>query len=409
MSFGLVVIILIVCIALEGFFSGSEMAIVNADRLKLRGSAHKRSQWQRTTIALIDQPATFFSTTLFGTNICTVTATVVLTLYIIDTWGPHDAAFALLLFPFTLIFGELVPKSLFHYYANRVVFVVAPLLYAISKIFFPVIWVLSKCTDLLLVRLKRQFGKEPLFSREELELMIEAGTEERSDVKSMERTLISRIFGLAEKTVQNIKTPLVDVIALPKLATREEAIRVMEETGHTKIPVYSGRIVNVVGVLMNTDLLLGDPSKTVPELMRTPYYVPEEMPLDQLFVSMKRKGEALAVTVDEYGGATGIVTNEDLFEEVVGEIRDEHDEILELYQRLGPKRFVVSGRLEVGAANERLKLGIPLGDYETIAGFLVHLLERIPKTGDVVAFQNLQCTIQRATDRAVLEVEVVVK
>ncbi|MBI4211730.1 MAG: HlyC/CorC family transporter [Deltaproteobacteria bacterium] len=409
MSLLLLIIILVTCILLEGFFSGSEMAVVNASKMRLVNISPDRSRLVLAALHLVKHPAKFFSTTLLGTNLCTVVASVVTTFYLIDHYGPKAAPYALVIWPFTLIFAELVPKSLYHYYADRLVLFVSPILLIISFLLFPVVWLLSQLTDLLLRGVKKRFGSEPMFLREELELLIRAEDESQSsDVKPFERTLISRIFDLAEKKVELIKTPLIDVAALPDTATREEAERFMEEKEHSRIPIYSGKIYNIVGVLMNTDLLLGESHALIRDIMHAPYYVPEEMPLDELFISMKRRGDQLAVVVDEYGAATGVVTAEDVFEEVVGEIRDEHDEVQQLYHRIGPKRYLVNGRLEVSRANERLKLGIPEGEYQTVAGFVVHVAERIPKVGETISLNQLQMTVRRANERAVQEVEIAV-
>ncbi|OGQ47566.1 MAG: hypothetical protein A3I05_02070 [Deltaproteobacteria bacterium RIFCSPLOWO2_02_FULL_44_10] len=408
MSFLFLIIVLVICILGEGFFSGSEMAVVNADRLKIRTASKKGSRFAKAVESLTANPAKFFSITLLGTNICTVTASVVTTLYIIDHYGPDYTGFALLIFPFTLIVGELIPKSLYQYYANQLVFVVSPILLTISTIFSPVVWVLAKFTDALLSRVKRE-ESEVSVSREALEAMLEASEKETTDVKEVERTLISRIFDLAETRVGNIKTPLVDVAALPASAPREEAIAFIEEKGFTKVPVYSGKFFNILGVLHNTDFLFEDASKSVRELMHPPYYVPEEMSLDELFISMKKKGELIAIVVDEYGAATGIVTIEDVMEEVVGEIRDEHDVVPTHYRRLGHRNFLVNGRMELKEANERLKLGIVEGEYETIAGYVVYLAKKIPALGDIIESDTLRFIVRKATDRAVLEVEILGK
>ena len=150
MTLTLLTIILLVCVLLEGFFSGSEMAVVNADKASLRAAAESGSKWARIARGLADHPARFFSATLLGTNICTVTGSVVFTLYIIENYGEEYTAFAILFWPVTLIFGELVPKSLYQYYADKMVLVVSPALILFSFVLYPIIWPLSKLTDLIL-------------------------------------------------------------------------------------------------------------------------------------------------------------------------------------------------------------------------------------------------------------------
>lgn len=406
MSVAILIVVLLICLLVEGFFSGSEMALVNADKYRLALAIDDGSRRALTALHMVKHPAKFFSTTLLGTNIATVTGSVIAALFLIDRFGPAAAVLAILYWPFTLVLGEIIPKSVCQVHADRIVLVVSPILYAISFLFAPVVWLLSRLTEALLGGVKRTQGISPPVSREELELILEVGRPEGSDVKPAERTLISRIFDLADKKVAHIMTPLVDVVSLSVAAGRDEAALLLEKQGYSRVPVFDGRAFNIVGVLEGTDLLFGDAGARIPALMKPAYYVPEGMPLDELLVAMKRRGEPLAIAVDEYGAATGIVTAEDLLEEVVGEIRDEHDEEPAPYRRLGWHHYLVSGRMEVDEANERLKLQIPPGGYTTIAGFVIHHLQHIPKAGEHFRSGRHVFVVCRATERAVLDVEV---
>jgi len=408
MSVEILILTLFGCVLAEGFFSGAEIALVNADRYKLALMADEGSKRARAALRLVEQPSLFFSTTLIGTNIFTVTGSVVITLFIMHRLGEAYAPLAILYWPLTLIFGEIAPKSIYQHYADRIVLKIAPVLLFISIVLRPVIWPLSKLTDLILGSRTKKRAAPPI-SREDLETMMDLDANMSSDVRPQERTMIARIFDLAEKKVEKIMTPLVDVDAIPLTSSREEAARVLEETEYSRLPVYEEQIHNILGILENTDLLFADPSSEVRNIVQPAYFVPEEMPLDNLLVAMKRKGEPMAIVVDEYGAATGIVTTEDLLEEVVGEIRDEHDEIKPLYKRLGPKRFLVDGRMEIEHANERLKLGIEDGDYETVAGYVIHYFERIPHKGEKITIGKFIYTVLRASERAVYEMEITAK
>lgn len=405
MSLAVVLIIVTICLLVSGFFSGSEMALVNADRYRIAAMVERGSRRARATMALLNQPAIFFATTLVGTNIALVTASVVTTLFIIQRWGAEYAAFAMLLAPISLIIAEIAPKSIFHHHADRIALQVTPILRVTEIVFYPLVLLLSKITESFFKRMRSSTPHEGL-SREEIELMLEVGEPAASDVRPAERTLVSRIFDLAEKRVENIMTPLVDVVGVPITATRDEAAKVLAEYEFSRVPVYETRLYNIIGVLTNTDLLFGPPDAQLRNIVHKPYYVPEEMPLDELFVAMKRRSEPMAIAVDEYGAATGIVTAEDLIEEVVGEIQDEHDVEPPLYKRLAKNRYLVNGRLEIETANERLKFGIPEGEYETIAGFIIHRLERIPKRGESFRFGDYTYTIRRASERAIIDIEV---
>ncbi|MFH1874250.1 MAG: hemolysin family protein [Pseudomonadota bacterium] len=407
MDFLTLIIIVTILLLVEGFFSGTEMAVVNAEKYRLAIDTDKGSKRARMAMHLVKHPAWFFSATLFGTNVCTISLSVVTTFYLISNYGEAYASLAIVIWPFTLILGEMVPKSVYQYYADRLVLIVSPILIGFSWLCYPLIWPLSKLTDFLLGGLKARLGTEPPLTRQELELMMEEEVGQGlSDMKPVEKNMISCILDLAESRVENIMTPLIDIVSVSVDAKREEAANLLEQSGYSRLPVYSGRSFNIIGVLNNMDLLFSDSDKPIKELIHKAYYVPENMPLDVLLLSMKRKGEPVAIAVDEFGSATGLVTTEDLLEEVVGDIKDEHDEVGTLYQRQGYYHYLINGRLEIEDANERLKLNIPDGDYETIAGFLIEKAEHIPKPGEKVLAGGFEYLVLRANDKAILEVEV---
>ncbi len=407
MDFLTLIIILTILLLLEGFFSGTEMAVVNADKYRLAIGTDKGSRLARIAMHLVKHPAWFFSSTLVGTNICTVSLSVVTTFYLISNYGEQSAPLAIIIWPFTLILGEMVPKSVYQYYADKVVLIVSPILIGFSWLLYPLVWPLSKLTNFLLGGIESRLGAEAPLTREELELMVEEeAAKGSSDVKPTEKDMISCILDLAESRVENIMTPLIDVASVSVDASRDDAANLMEQTGYSRLPVFRGRSFNIIGVLNNMDLLFSSPDMPIKDLVDKAYYVPENMPLDNLLISMKRKGEAMAVAVDEFGSAAGIVTTEDLLEEVVGEIRDEHDQVATFYKRKGYKHYLINGRMEIEHANARLNLNIPDGDYETVAGFLIEKAERIPRTGEKLVVQGFEYCILRANDKVILEIEV---
>lgn len=406
MSLGVLLLVIAVCLIAESFFTGTELAVIHVDKLKLRGRARRGGRSAALLLRFLQRPGWFFSATLLGTNLAVVTASVCTTYYIVYHFGGEREGWALLLSPLLLIFGEIVPKSVYQHYANTLAYKAAIPVQIFGSIFYPVVWFLAKLNDIFLGRASKQYLKEPPVTREELESFLKEGPHPEGQRLQLRRTMISKIFDLADKRVANIMVPLVEVKALSVHTTPREIGPAFEAGGHSRMPVFEERIVNIVGILHNTDALLAEEKKGVRELMRPAYFVPEEMPLDDLFIMMKRKGEPMAVVVDEYGGASGIVTLEDLLEEVVGDIEDEYDRPLPLYYRLAKNRFLVSGRLQISEANEKLNLGLPEGDYETIAGFLIHKIGRIPKVGEKHVFGGLQFTIRRATEKAIQDVEI---
>ncbi len=399
------VIILTIAVLLQGFFEGSEMAMVSADKLKLALACDSGSKRALMALHLIKRPARFFATTLVGSNLASIGGATFASLFIIHNYGERYAALTLLLWPITLVFAQIVPKSIYQRHADKMAMAVAPALFFFSFLLYPLVFLVSKLTDSLLGKVKKQ-SSQCAISREDLELMIEIGEVGTSDVKQSEKTLVSRVFDLADKKVENIMTPLVDVVAVPVTYGIKDAERVFDEHVFSRVPVYEESVFNVVGILVSMDIMFAPDGAEIKNLIRPAYFVPEEMPLDELLVAMKRKGESIAIAVDEYGAATGIVTVEDLLEEVVGEIRDEHDSVPANFARVGRHKFIVSGRMEIEEANDKLKLGIESGDYETVAGFVINRLEKIPAVGESFVYNQYEYKVMKSSERAVLEVEI---
>lgn len=407
MNILLLIIVIIICLFLEGFFSGSELALVVADRLRLKNRADQGDVKSKLTLKMIGNPGRLFSTTLLGTNVCVVTASTVLTYYIISNFGDEYSAFALLLSPVVLIFGEVLPKSIYQHHADVLARRVGTLLFWISYILFPLTWLLSGFTKLLLGGVEYAASSEPRISRDELALMLSSREAKDSDMPPEERKMIKRVLNLSDAEVENIMIPIVEVEMLPVGADTDAALSVFDLKGFSRLPLFEHRSHNIVGIIDAADCIFASERKNLKDIMKGVIYVPETMPIYELYETLQEAREEVAVVVDEYGGATGLVTLEDILEEVVGEIRDEYELGEQHFRILSDGKFLVSGRMEVEEANEKLKLGVPEGDYETVAGYVLELFGYIPESGESITTGNWRYTIKNATDRAVVEIEVV--
>lgn len=406
MSLFIVVLIILVCIFLEGFFSGSELALVVADKFRLKNRADMGDKEAKMTQKLIANPRRFFSTTLLGTNACVVTATTVLTYFIIDRYGSEYSAFALLLSPIVLVFGEIVPKSIYQHYADHLAKKVGVVLTWVSFFFSPAIWVMSSVTQVLIGGVKKAANLEPRISREELSLMLASAEAKNSDMPPQERKLITKVLELSEGEVKNIMIPLVEIEMLSSTADVEAALTLFDLKGLSRLLVFEMRSHNIVGIVDMADCLTADINKPLKTIMKPVIYVPESMPLYELYETLQEAKEEVSVVVDEYGGAAGFVTLEDLLEEVFGEIRDEYEFEKHNYVKISEGVYIVNCRMEIEEANDKLKLGIPEGDYETIAGYILQLFSYIPKVGEQISDGNCLYIIKNSTPRAVIEVEV---
>jgi CBS domain containing-hemolysin-like protein len=247
--------------------------------------------------------------------------------------------------------------------------------------------------------------QDPYITREELKFLVQEGNHQ-TDLETEERRMIHKIINFGETTVHEAMIPLIEVVALPSGATVAVAVAVVSEDHFARIPVYEERIDQIVGIVHAFDLLSEDPDTPIGPLIRPAYYVPESKLVDDLLEEMQRRRVQMAIVVDEYGGVVGIATVEDLLEEIVGEIEDEYDEEPPAFRRLADGSYIVDARMEVDRLNEELGTQLPEGEYETLGGFLIHLLQKIPETGEEAQFQGMRFLITESDERSILKVRI---
>lgn len=218
--------------------------------------------------------------------------------------------------------------------------------------------------------------------------------------------MIHKIIDFGETTVDEAMIPLIEVVALPAGATVAEAVASVSEHHFSRIPVYEERIDQIVGIVHAFDLLSADPQASLGSLMRPAYYVPETKLVDDLLQEMQRRQVQMAIVVDEYGGVVGIVTVEDLLEEIVGEIEDEYDEEPPPFRRLPDGSYMVDARMEVDLFNEELGLKLPEGEYETLGGFLLSLFQKIPDPGEEIRYRSIRFLVTESDKRSIVKVRV---
>ncbi|HSR12746.1 MAG TPA: hemolysin family protein, partial [Thermodesulfobacteriota bacterium] len=368
----------------EAFLSGSEIAMVAADRKKLIRISRSGTASEKLTFNILQEPSWFLSTTLVGSNLAQVTNAVLVTSILIGHFGARGDFYSfLLLTPLVLILGEVFPKTLFQQKADRWVVRIVPVIYVASLVLYPLVWFMSRSTRAISRFLNQEGAARPMVTREELQLLLrEQG--KGSDINPLERELIRRFFRFSTTKVRRAMIPLVDVVAVEENVTIGDAIASVRQENYSRYPVYRDRVDNIVGILYSLDLLHARGEEgTIRPFVRPISYFPETKPVDELLIELQKSRETMAAVVDEYGGTVGIVTVEDILEEVVGEIEDEYDEGRLYYRKVAPGKFWVNARMQVDPLNEILNLGLPRGDYETVGGFVLEQLGRVPLTGEV--------------------------
>ena len=408
MSLELVIISIFILIAIQAFFAGSEIALISCDKIKMRSFAEGGSKSARLVLSAYNDVDKFLGTSLVGINLALITATLILTFYIESNYGISSELYTvLILSPLIVIFGQVVPKSVFQSNSNKMILWVIYPLWIATKIFFPILVVVRLFTKLIL----RLIGKDKNISitRDELIDVIEGDKDK--PVTDFHTRMLKRIFGFSETTVEEIMIPLVNLDVLNQNSKVEEAIKLIKETGHTRIPIYDERIDNITA-LLHSFYLLGevDVNEPVKKYALQPFYVPESKLVNDLLDEMKRGRAGMAIVVDEYGGAVGAITLEDILEEVVGEIEDEYDKGIRLWRKTGENSYLINPIIEIEQINDDIGLGIPEGeDYDTLGGFLLYKYGSFPSVGEKIVFNNLTFEIIKATARSIDEVKLTKK
>ena len=389
----------------------SEIAVVSANKSMLRRKAADGDAGAKLVLAFLQRPQVLLSTTLLGTQLSVVTSTTVVTLAFLHWHDEGELVSIAILTPILLILGEIVPKTVFQQKADALVTKIIYPLRAASLVLAPLVFVVSRVTSFVAGILKIE-DRSAFVTRDELRLLLETpeGGAASAAIPESERSLVMNVLDFGGRTVYDVMVPLSEVTALPEEATLEEAAAEIADKQHTRIPIYRERVDQIIGILHAFDVLIAEAEgkrTTITELMRPPIFVPESKPTVDLLLELQRAGQQLAVVVDEYGGATGICTIEDILEEIVGEIEDEYDRGPSPIRAEGPGLWRVQARTPVSKVNQTLGIDLPEGqDYETVAGLLLERLKRIPREGETLHLGPVTVTIVGASDRAVEEVRI---
>lgn len=395
------------CVFSEAFFAASELSIVSANGIRLEEAARNGSAAAKRVLWFRRHPDRLFGTTLLGTNFSTVTGSTTASLTLLQIDPANGEWWAMLLMsPLVLIGGEIIPKSIGQARADSLSQLLAgPLLVVHKVLAVPILFVRAYTTALYRVLRIDATSEQAMASREELVLLMQTEDDD-GEMNADEREMIQRIFAFSHLEARDSMVPLVEIVAVPVDATVEAAVAAVARAGFSRLPVYRDRVDNIVGLLHHLDLLQAERAdQPVAELMRPAYFVPENQEVDEILILLQREAASAAVVVDEFGGAVGLLTLEDVLEEIVGEIEDEFDIEGGLW-RQAPDGWLVDARVPVDRLNAQFGLALPTDeDYETLAGYMLDRLRHIPRIGEVVRLPDGRAfTVRRASARAIQEV-----
>ncbi|HEV8354571.1 MAG TPA: hemolysin family protein [bacterium] len=405
--------ILIVLLLLSAFFSGSETALFAANRLRMRQLSEEGNKRASLVVRLLEDPARLLTTLLVGNNIVNVATSVLTTAIFVAWFGVQRGTLYAILVVTTvlLIIGEIAPKTFAAKYADGLAQWVSGPIRWVGAALYPLIRALSAVSYLLVRPLGGRVSlSSPLVTEDEIRLLIKMG-EEEGVIQEDEREMIHSIFEWGDTVAREVMVPRIDIAAVEDTTPLDHVLRVVLEEGHSRIPVFHETIDEVVGVLYVKDLLshlkAGRMQVQAKELMRPAYFIPETKRLDEVFREMRRKKVHMAIVLDEYGGTAGLVTIEDLLEEIVGPILDEYDVDEEKQiETVDAHTTLVNGRMSVEEVNELLGLELPVEDVDTIGGFVYRLLGHVPVQGETVAFDGVDISVERVDGNRITKIRI---
>ncbi|MBN1560925.1 HlyC/CorC family transporter [candidate division KSB1 bacterium] len=394
------IIVFFLLLFLSAFFSGSEAAFFSINKLLSQKLQDENSSAGRRILALLKHPRRLLITILLCNTLVNVTAASVATilfLQIARVVGLSQGVAVLLnvgvVTFLILILGEITPKVLAVKNPQQFAKLTALLLQFINYLFLPVSFILDKFMEFMTSLFGlREHEKERLLDVDEFQTLLDIG-EEQGALEEDEKEMLHSIFEFGATTVREIMIPRTDVVCVAKDITLSELVEVIKSKGHTRIPVYAETIDQIQGIINAKDLLSLTPQRDekidILELARPPIYVPESKKIDDLLRLFQKERQHLAIVVDEYGGTSGIVTLEDIIEEIVGEIRDEYDKETSLYRKIDDETFIVNAKMDIESLNELMNIRLPESDeYETVGGYILEQTGSLPKEGEAIRFED---------------------
>ena len=393
------ILIVIGLLALSAFFSSSETAMMAVNKIRVRNLADAGLSSAQTLMKVLDNQPKMLSAILIGNNIVNIPASSLATILVTRAFGDMYVGVGTgILTLLVLIFGEITPKTSATLYSETMALRFAKPIYMIMQVLTPVIFIVDKLSQGVLRLLHVDPNKkQDAITEDELRTIVEVSHEE-GVIESDEKKMIYNVFDFGDSVAKDIMVPRIDMTFIDVDATFSEVIEVFREVKYTRYPVYEETTDNVIGIINIKDLLLTENQKKfcIRDYLREPLYTYEFKKTAELMVELRKTQNNIAIVLDEYGATAGLITLEDMLEEIVGEIRDEYDEDEEdLIRRIGPREYVVEAAMKLDDLNDQLGLDLESEDYDSIGGFIIGLLDHLPEEGEEVTHKTLRFVVDK--------------
>lgn len=404
------VALLFLLVALSGFFSCAETALVSLNKLRLRKLVEDNVENAVIIHGLLEHPNKLLATILVGNTIVNTGAASIATAIAIKSFGSTGIGIATGIMTFILlVFGEITPKGFAIRNSEKLSLLLAKQIELAVKILQPIVDVLSFITKPAIEKLGGEVKFSPYVTEDEIKMLVDVG-EEEGVIEKEERELIHSIFEFTDKTAKDAMVPRTDMNCIDVNKSLSDAVKSIYDTRHSRTPVYQDNVDNVVGILYSKDLFqfIGKEGQvTIKDIMKAPYYVPESKKLGELLKEFQKNKIQMAIVLDEYGGTSGVVTLEDVLEEIVGEILDEYDQGEPAVQIVDERTAVVDAKVELTELNKAAGTAIRGEKFETVSGLIFRKLGRIPSVGDKVKVGKATISVEKMRGKRIAKVRVV--
>lgn len=400
---------ILVLVLLSSIFSASEVAFIGSSEIRLRKLMDEGNERARRILKLRDKPENLISTIIVGNNFVNIFAASLSTVLFIKLFKESGYLYSSLIMTLIIVlFGEMIPKTLASYYSESLSIKLYPLYSFFSYIFYPFSFILSKINDGIMRIFGKKLKKNVAVGEEEFRILLSL-SREKGTIDEYEKEMIEGVFELQDKPVYEVMTPRVDMVALPLSATKDEIARCFAKSGYSRIPIYNGSIDNIVGILHVKDFLkivLEGNNSELKNYLHQPTFVPDTKKIGELFREMRKKKIQMAIVIDEFGGVEGLVTMEDIVEEIVGEIQDEYDVEEVPYRKIGPNTFLFDAKIPIEDVEEIINEKLPKEEYETLSGLFLDLIGYIPQKGESVYYNSLKFTAIDVRGNRILKIKI---
>lgn len=377
----------VVLLMLSAFFSSAETALTTSNKIRLKGLADEGDKRAKRVLEITGDSGKMLSAILIGNNIVNLSASSIATALAIKLFGNAGAGIATgTLTILVLIFGEISPKTLATIHADKIALAYSGVIWGLMKVLTPVIFIINKLSIGFLRLLRVNVSNEPVpLTEAELRTIVDVG-HQTGVIEQEEHEMINNVFDFGDSQAKEIMVPRIDMTFADINSSYEELINIFRTDKFTRLPIYEDSIDNVIGIINMKDLLLYETSKdsfSVRSILRKPYYTYEHKKTVELLIEMKKSSFNIAIVLDEYGVTAGLITLEDILEEIVGEIRDEYDmDEEDPIQKLNDREYIIQGSMNLEDLCDVLNLQLSSKDYDTVGGYMIELLDHLPNTGE---------------------------